>query len=94
VYGNWCTGTWRTGTLHWRSARRPSRPRTLVGGAARVGRGVLRRTYFETNLGWRSVPDTFAQDPVDKETGHTQGRALRFPEQALETGFTEFRSFE
>jgi predicted O-methyltransferase YrrM len=49
--------------------------------------------YYETNLGWRRMPDALAGGSVDRDTGHTRAQAFRLPERAFEPAFAEFRQF-
>ncbi|GAA4202352.1 class I SAM-dependent methyltransferase [Actinocatenispora rupis] len=48
--------------------------------------------YYETNLGWRVVPDALAGGTVDA-AGRPRMRALRLPDPPVEPAFDAFRPF-
>jgi predicted O-methyltransferase YrrM len=49
--------------------------------------------YFELNMGWRVVPDAFANGTVDQETGDPRMQALRLPDPPVEPAFERFQPF-
>ncbi len=49
--------------------------------------------YFETNLGWRAVPDAFDGGTLDHATGRRRAAALRLPDPPFESDFQRFQPF-
>jgi predicted O-methyltransferase YrrM len=49
--------------------------------------------YYETNMGWRVVPDAFADGTRDPATGRPRARALRLPDPSFEPDFDAFTPF-
>lgn len=49
--------------------------------------------YFETNMGWRVVPNVFDDGTIDRTTGVGRVRALRLPDPSFEPPFEQFQPF-
>ncbi|MFI9031065.1 class I SAM-dependent methyltransferase [Streptomyces sp. NPDC053560] len=49
--------------------------------------------YFETNLGWRPMPDALTGGTTDPASGRPRTRAYRLPEPRPTPDFKEFRPF-
>ncbi len=49
--------------------------------------------YFETNMGWRVVPNIFDDGTIDRTTGVGRVRALRLPDPSFEPPFEQFQPF-
>lgn len=48
--------------------------------------------YYETNMGWRVVPDAFTEGTHDR-AGHPRVQALRLPDPSFEPDFDAFKPF-
>jgi predicted O-methyltransferase YrrM len=49
--------------------------------------------YFETNMGWRVVPNVFDDGTIDRTTGAGRVRAFRLPDPSFEPPFEQFQPF-